>query len=148
MNFMYDVPQECGTRVDTRFLKIASSESALSVVGSDSFTFSYHDFSLNDLVKARHRNELMKSDKNYLYVDYKMRGIGSHSCGPDPEECYELRPHEFRFAFLLCAEENEKELLFLSRCDFGTKTEKLSKAHVYVKQPQKVSMLECNINRD
>lgn len=148
MNFMYDIPQECGTRVDTRFLKIANKESSLSVVGSDSFTFSYHDFSLDDLIKARHRNELNKSDKNYLYVDYQMRGIGSHSCGPDPEECYELRPHEFRFAFMLCAEENENELLTIARSDFGIKTAKLSGTHVYVKQPQKVSMLECNINTD
>ncbi len=146
MNFMYDIPQECGTRVDTRFLKVSDSKNALSVIGSNSFSFSYHDFSLDNLIEARHRNELKKSNENYLYVDYLMRGIGSHSCGPDPEEIYELRAHEFRFAFMLCSENNEEELLKLSRSDFGVKTEKLSKTHVYVKEPQKVSMLECNIN--
>ncbi len=146
MNFMYDIPQECGTRVDTRFLKVTDSENSLSIIGSDSFAFSYHDFCLDDLIKARHRNELKKSDKNYLYVDYKMRGIGGHSCGPDPEEKYELRAHEFRFAFMLCSENNEEKLLDLSRSNFGVKTEKLSGTHIYVKEPQKVSMLECNIN--
>jgi hypothetical protein len=75
-----------------------------------------------------------------------MRGIGGHSCGPDPEEKYELRAHEFRFAFMLCSENDEEKLLDLSRSNFGVKTEKLSGTHVYVKEPQKVSMLECNIN--
>jgi hypothetical protein len=47
---------------------------------------------------------------------------------------------------MLCSENYEEKLLDLSRSNFGVKTEKLSGTHVYVKEPQKVSMLECNIN--
>ena len=32
-----------------------------------------------------------------MNIDYAMRGLGSNSCGPPPEEPYELRPHEFVF---------------------------------------------------
>ena len=127
INFHYDIPQECGTRIDTHFLKIGE----VSIVGSERFAFSYHDFTLSNLITARHRNELHKASKNYLYIDYAMRGLGSLSCGPDPEECYELRAHEFRFACMLvpCAE--EKDLLELSRKRFTAVTEKLSDTHKY-----------------
>lgn len=146
MNFIYDIPQECGTRIDNSFVSVKNKSRGFSVVGSDNFTFSYHNFSLDNLISARHRNELKKSDENYLYIDYAMRGLGSHSCGPNPEECYELRPHEFRFVFVVSAETDEQILLDLSRKDFGVKTEKLSLEYVYDEQEQKKSCIECNIN--
>lgn len=148
MNFIYDIPQECGTRIDNSFVSVKNKSRGFSVVGSDNFTFSYHNFSLDNLISARHRNELKKSDENYLYIDYAMRGLGSHSCGPNPEECYELRPHEFRFVFLISGETEEEKLLELSRKDFGVKTEKLSSEYVYEDKERQVSCLECNINVD
>ncbi len=146
MNFIYDIPQEGGTRIDNSFVSVKNEDTGFSVIGSDSFTFSYHDFSLDSLIRARHRNELKKSDENYLYIDYAMRGLGSHSCGPNPEECYELRPHEFRFAFVISCETEEEKLLELSRKDFGVKTEKLSKTYVYEEKSQRINRIECNIN--
>ena len=144
MNFAYDVPQECGTRIDTRFVTIGK-ENPLSIVGCPAFSFSYHDFTLSDLTTARHCNELKKSDKNYLYIDYAMRGIGSKSCGPDPEECYELHAHEFRFAFMLTTCGEEKELLAFARQQFGVVTEKLSEKHEYDVKKVHVNFVECNV---
>ena len=146
MNFIYDIPQECGTRIDNRFAAVTNGNHGFSVIGSDNFTFSYHDFSLDDLISARHRNELKKSDKNYLYIDYIMRGLGSHSCGPNPEECYELRPHEFRFVFMISGSTEEKELLALSRKDFGEKTARLSDSYTFEVKKVHQSVVECNIN--
>ena len=145
INFLYDIPQECGTRIDTRFLRVGESEKSLSVIGSERFSFSYHDFTLSDLVAARHRNELKKSDKNYLYIDYAMRGLGSKSCGPDPEECYELRAHEFRFVFMLTSEDNERKLLSLCRKQFGALTEKLSGTHTFASEITSINIVECNL---
>lgn len=143
MNFIYDIPQECGTRIDTRFLKICDAEKSIAVVGSDKFSFSYHDFTLSNLIEARHRNELKKSDKNYLYIDYAMRGLGSKSCGPDPEECYELRAHEFRFAFMITTESEEEKLLDLSRKRFDAVTEKLSDTHIFKPETGSINIVEC-----
>jgi len=147
MNFIYDIPQECGTRIDNSYVTVKDKNIGFSVIGCNSFTFSCHDFSLDSLIKARRRNELKKSDENYLYIDYIMRGLGSHSCGPNPEECYELRPHEFRFAFVISGETEEENLLELSRKDFGVKTEKISDTYVYEEKKQNISCIECNINR-
>ena len=148
MNFIYDIPQECGTRTDNSFVSVKDKNIGFSVIGSDSFSFSYHNFTLESLTKARHRNELELSDNNYLYIDYMMRGLGSHSCGPNPEECYELRPHEFRFAFMISPETEEEKLLKLSRTDLGIKTERLSPTYVYEEKEQRINPIECNINTD
>ena len=51
-----------------------------------------------------------------------MRGLGSRSCGPCPEEEFELRPHNFSFAFVFCTETDTKKALDVSRMDFGCKT--------------------------
>lgn len=147
MNFKYDIPQECGNREDTAFVSVKGDGRTLTVIGADRFAFSLHDFSLEELEKARHRNELKTSDKNYLYIDYKMRGLGSHSCGPNPEECYELHPHSFRFVFGLCAEESFQQILELSRSEFCTKTCALSDTYSFTVEHQPTGAIECNINR-
>ena len=58
MNFIYDIPQECGTRSDNLFVSVTDGKIGLSIIGSDDFAFSYHDFALDNLITARHRNEL------------------------------------------------------------------------------------------
>ena len=75
-----------------------------------------------------------------------MRGLGSHSCGPNPEEQYELPPHEFRFAFVISSETDDEKLLDFSRTDFGVKTQKLSSKYVYEEKEQRKNRIECNIN--
>lgn len=99
--FLYDKPQETGSHENTAFVTVSGGGKSLSVVGEPEFAFSCHDFTLEALTSAKHRAELEYDACNHLYIDYKMRGLGSLSCGPEPEERYELRPHEFDFSFLL-----------------------------------------------
>ncbi len=148
MNFFYDVPQECGTRTETRFVKIEGGDKSLSVVAADPFDFSCHDFTLADLESARHRNELKRTEEKYLYIDYKMRGIGSHSCGPNPEECYELHPHAFRMVFGLCGELDCDAILNLARKRYTVRSQALSGKHEYHREEAVAGVIECNINRD
>ena len=101
MYFRYDVPQETGNHEDCRLLTVSGKGGALTVSGK--FSFSLHDFTLENLTAARHCDELIQSEKNYLYIDYKHRGLGSNSCGPQPEEQYELKAEPFRWHFLLKA---------------------------------------------
>ena len=146
MNFHYDMPQETGNHEDTYALtlKTEDGDSGMSVIGCDKFAFSYHDFTLEDLTEARHRNELLKSDKRYLYVDYRMRGLGSNSCGPEPEPVYELHPHKFSFSFAIGTNGFE-DAIEKSRLDFGKTTEALSGDYVYT-PPQKISYVaDCEL---
>lgn len=132
LNFMFDVPQETGNHENTKFVSVSdSAEKGITVVGCDEFSFSYHDFSLDNLDDAHHKNEVIRSDENYLYIDYKVRGLGSRSCGPEPEEEFEIRPHSFKFGFALCSLRNKNDALNLARCDLGVKTEKLSDTYKF-----------------
>ena len=148
MSFICDVPQECGTRIDNRFATVLGGDKALTVVGSDTFTFSCHDFTQENLIKARHCNELKRTAEKYLYVDYRMRGLGSHSCGPNPEECYELRPHSFRFTFGICGEADGDAALALARKAFCAGTEALSGRYEFHREEAVAGIIECNINRN
>ena len=99
MYFRYDVPQETRNHGDCRRVRVSGGNKALTVQGS--FSFSVHDFSLEMLTRARHCDELEHENKRYLYIDHRHRGLGSNSCGPQPEEQYELRPAPFRWTFRL-----------------------------------------------
>ena len=102
LNFEYDVPQETGSHEDTRFVRIYGENTGICAVGN--FAYSCHDFTLENLTAARHKNELVYTETKYLYLDAKQRGIGSLSCGPDPEEEYELPVSDFSFSFILMAD--------------------------------------------
>lgn len=145
MNFKYEMPQECGTRTDTRFVSVYDSKSSLNIIGCDNLIFSYHDFTLENLHSALHSNELKTADSNYLYIDYAMRGLGNHSCGPDPEEHYELHPHDFKFVFAITSNLTEEQMLQLARTDFGVKTEKITERY----QPEAIERIienfDCSI---
>ncbi|MDY3928281.1 MAG: glycoside hydrolase family 2 TIM barrel-domain containing protein [Clostridia bacterium] len=134
MSVEYERPQENGNRSDTYFVNIGD----LSVVGSDTFEFSVHDYDLDSLIKAEHKGEIEKSDKNFLYIDYKQRGLGSASCGPQPEEIYEFRPHSFKFAFML--KHNDSSVYNL---DFEAKTQKLTEGYEYKKAEAVAENFDC-----
>lgn len=101
MHFCYDVPQETGNHEDCRHVTVCSSKAALTAQGA--FSFSLHNFTLENLTAARHCDELEQSAHNYLYIDHRMRGLGSHSCGPEPEKSYELPFGPFSWSFCLRA---------------------------------------------
>ena len=97
MNFLYDVPQETGNREDCRRVTVSGDDRALTVTGR--FSFSFHDFALKSLTETRHCDELEKSRERFLYIDHRHRGLGSNSCGPQPEAEYELPMGSFAWTF-------------------------------------------------
>ncbi len=102
MHFCYDVPQETGSHEDCRRVTVSGKDGSLTAEGK--LCFSLHDFTLENLAKARHCDELEQSENKYLYLDHRMRGLGSHSCGPEPEAEYELPTGEFQWTFRLTAD--------------------------------------------
>ena len=76
-----------------------------------------------------------------------MRGLGGKSCGPDPEEKYELHAHSFVFSFVISAS-NVNDALTLSKTDFGKGTKATSGTHAYVKPTTPRELVECKIEED
>jgi len=144
MNVLYDVPQENGNHFETGYAIIKDgSNIGFGVIGCPSFEFSYHGYTLENLTKARHTFEIEEADKNYLYVDYKMRGVGSRSCGPDPEPQYELYPHEFEFAHVLMADTDEKKALELTRKAFAFTSRDITSRYEKVPMDNERALFEC-----
>ena len=61
------------------------------------FSFCVSPYALGDF--KPHAHEMRPSDDVYLYVDYRMCGLGSHSCGPELQEKYQIRENKIDFAF-------------------------------------------------
>lgn len=95
----YIFPQENGSHWDTDFVTVAGRDLALSAVSSVPFSFNASRYTQEELTAKAHNYELVPSEYTVLCIDYKQDGIGSNSCGPEPEEQYRFTENEFDFSF-------------------------------------------------
>ena len=94
----YTVPQEGGSHLQTREVEL-SGDAHLQVYSQKDFSFSLAPCK----VKAypTHRHEMKKMNGLVLNVDYRMRGVGSASCGAELDEKYQLNEENIEFSFEL-----------------------------------------------
>lgn len=98
----YVVPQENGSRFDTRWVTLRGENGAgLRISGQAPFSFSAHRFETADLTEAAHPTELEERDYTVLSLDVAQDGIGTNSCGPMAEKQYRLIPREFEFTWFI-----------------------------------------------
>nr|WP_277343626.1 glycoside hydrolase family 2 TIM barrel-domain containing protein [Microbacterium excoecariae] len=86
MQTPYEVPQENGNHVETRWLEIGG----IRVVGDPEFDFTARRWTSQDLERAAHRGELRDTGRVWLNVDRGQMGIGSASVGPALPERFRL----------------------------------------------------------
>ena len=79
----YERPQECGSHCDTRWLKVTDGKMGFRVLGKD-FSFNASHYDVHQASKAAHQKDLVREEKTYLHVDYRMSGVGSASVGGQP----------------------------------------------------------------
>jgi len=91
----YIKPQEHGNHTNTKEL---SFKNGLSFYGNG-FEFNVSEYDSMDITYAKHINELKKNGAVNTRIDYKVSGIGSHSCGPAMIERYQLKEKEIDFSF-------------------------------------------------
>lgn len=96
VNFPY--PQEHGNHCFTKELVLSNGASFYS---NDDFSFAVRHTSTESLYKAKHTDEINFSDDTFVYIDYKMSGLGSASCGPLPNENCRLNEKHIEFNFNL-----------------------------------------------
>ncbi len=75
----YERPQENGSHTGTTQLSAAIKGEKLEFTGDFSFCATRYD--LCAMAQARHRKDLKQMQGSHLYVDYRMSGVGSASCG-------------------------------------------------------------------
>jgi len=108
----YIVPQENGSRGDTRFValkfKQANEHMQLVIEGETPFSWSISPYCDEELWSARHCDELRSLESAmasgfWLHIDIGQRGVGTATCGPDTLERYRLLPGEYSAVFRFSA---------------------------------------------
>ena len=101
----YIRPQECGNHYGVTEVKLGEQGGSTVKVNADkAIEFSALHYSVEQLDRVQHRHELKAEDATHLIVNYKVGGIGSNSCGPEPLEKDRFEDKEFNFAFRLSVE--------------------------------------------
>ncbi|CAD6455044.1 90d5a91b-9ef9-4b4a-8fff-07c687bafbf5 [Sclerotinia trifoliorum] len=100
----YDVPQENGNRIRTRWVKMTNS-SGVGIRASSSgspkaFQWAVTRYSPTTLQKARHPRDLVKDTEVLLRLDASAAGVGSAACGPGVEEKFQVKCEEIGFEFV------------------------------------------------
>lgn len=90
----YVRPQEHGNHTSVKWLRIGDLEFAAA-----DMEICVSRYSTAALTKAEHTDALHADGKTHLRIDYKVSGIGSHSCGPELEPRYRLSEKEIKFQY-------------------------------------------------
>ncbi|MBQ8392245.1 MAG: glycoside hydrolase family 2 [Clostridia bacterium] len=92
----YVKPQEHGNHKDVRF---ATVDNRIKLSGRDKFELNVSEYSIDQLWRAKHTDEIGESYATHVRVDYKVSGIGSASCGPDIMPEFRLSEKNIKFGF-------------------------------------------------
>jgi beta-galactosidase/evolved beta-galactosidase subunit alpha len=99
-NYVY--PQENGNRADTRWVMLQREDgTGLQAIADDTFNFSAHYYTTEDIDRAKHFHELKRRDFITLNLDHAHNGLGTASCGPGPLPQYWAKPQPFDFTVKL-----------------------------------------------
>ncbi|MCL1888510.1 MAG: DUF4981 domain-containing protein, partial [Kiritimatiellaeota bacterium] len=104
--FPYVLPQEHGNHEDTRWCALTNAKGLGLLVQFNKtlFNFSASHFTPGDLTPAQHTNEITPREETCLCVDYRQRGLGTASCGPDTLEQYKIKTgatYDFAYDMIL-----------------------------------------------
>ncbi len=81
----YIRPQESGSHFASKYLCV---DDLFTLTAEQPFSFSVNPYTTKQLVKTAHNFGLPNNDFVNICIDLSMRGVGSHSCGPElPDEC-------------------------------------------------------------
>lgn len=117
----YDVPQENGNRMATRWVEVSGDgvrlRAAASEEGGDwssnldrEFSFVTTRHSAETLQGAAHPCDLVEEDATLLRLDAKVAGVGTAACGPGVREDLLVKVEEVNFEFVLAARSHNPDL--------------------------------------
>ena len=122
--FPFVRPQDSGNHTDVRYMALESDKSdvGLMVVGSDVLEAGALYWNAKELITThtdlnkRHPYQLAKPSHTVLHVDYKSRGLGSNSCGPQPLDQYILPGNQsYSYEYTLVPYEKGEDLMSRSK---------------------------------
>ncbi len=105
----YIKPQENGSHTGTDWVVVSSADGdTLRAESNNSFSFNFSEYTWEELFSKKHNYELEKSGYSVLSLDYRMSGIGSHSCGPDLAPEFRIDEEEINFSIRIIPDKENK----------------------------------------
>ncbi|MDO5732627.1 MAG: glycoside hydrolase family 2 TIM barrel-domain containing protein [Eubacteriales bacterium] len=96
----YTYPQDYANREGVKLLVAGNDAFHFSLSSEQSFSLRIHPVSERALSEAQHLHQLQADPEGYyLHSDLQMAGLGSASCGPQPLDCYQVKPKNFSMKF-------------------------------------------------
>lgn len=98
----YIMPQEHGNKTDVRWLAVAGQGGVgmmFAPIRPEYMECSVSHFTADDLYRALHTHELHPRRETIVNLDYRHRGLGTGSCGPDTLPQYRLPAGTYRFDY-------------------------------------------------
>ncbi len=98
-DYKYIRPQESGSHYACKYLAL---KDLFELTAEQPFSFSVNPFTTAQLRETQHAFELKENGFVNVCIDLAMRGVGSHSCGPDLPAKYEIPKaykNTFKFTF-------------------------------------------------
>ncbi len=92
----YVRPQEHGAH---RNVKVLNVENKMEFMSNKCFDINVSKYSIKQIDKAKHTDEIGDSYATHIRIDYKNSGVGSASCGPDLEPQFRLSEKKIQFTF-------------------------------------------------
>lgn len=91
MHEPYIYPQDNGEHCNVKWLDVSDNAGhSLRVYAEGRFAFNIHDYTPENLYKAKHQEDIVTVDSTILTVDGYVRGTGTGSCGPNTLSKYEI----------------------------------------------------------
>ena len=102
----YIKPQESGNRCGVRWARVTNSTGmGLEFLAYDKpFNFNVKTTTDDNLISAKHLEDVKFMELNNVSIDGFVRGVGSNSCGPDTRNEFKhiLSPENpFKFSFII-----------------------------------------------
>lgn len=94
----YVRPQEHGNHYGCRYLQL---DGGLVAAGDPVFECCVLPYGTRALDRARHADELAEDGLTHVRLDYRVAGLGSHSCGPELLPEYRIREMRVHFSLYL-----------------------------------------------
>lgn len=84
MHEPYIMPQDNGEHCNVKWLDISDGDGhSIRVYAEERFAFNIHDYTQDNLYKAKHQEDIVYVDSSVLTIDGYVRGTGTNSCGPE-----------------------------------------------------------------
>jgi beta-galactosidase/beta-glucuronidase len=101
----YIFPQDYGNKTDVRWAALADKQGlgllAMAPPGTPLLNISAHEFTTDELTRARHTYDLRPCGEIVFNLDHLQAGLGSNSCGPGPLPHDLIEPMARRFVVRL-----------------------------------------------